>query len=88
MLRNNIAWPCKHPAPIVIEADARTHFLRDRPAAQYDLVFLDPPFATDLQQDLCRLLNEGSLLADTRASLRGTRPSKADASNCPGGGSY
>ncbi len=30
----------------------------------FDIVFLDPPFATDLLEDLCRLLDEGGWLAD------------------------
>ncbi len=30
----------------------------------FDLVFLDPPFATDMHADLCRLLVERSLLAE------------------------
>ncbi len=33
----------------------------DRP---FDVVFLDPPFAADSLNDLCRLLDEASLLAD------------------------
>ena len=30
----------------------------------FDIVFLDPPFATDMHADLCRLLVERSLLAE------------------------
>ena len=30
----------------------------------FDIVFLDPPFAADLLEDLCRLLSEGNWLAD------------------------
>ncbi|MCH8070999.1 MAG: 16S rRNA (guanine(966)-N(2))-methyltransferase RsmD [Proteobacteria bacterium] len=30
----------------------------------FDIVFLDPPFAADLLGDLCRLLDEGSWLAE------------------------
>ncbi len=30
----------------------------------FDIVLLDPPFADDLLEDLCRLLSEGSWLAD------------------------
>ena len=30
----------------------------------FDIVFLDPPFAADLLEDLCRLLSEGNWLGD------------------------
>ena len=33
-------------------------FLRDCPADSFDLVFLDPPFADDSLDDLCRLIEE------------------------------
>lgn len=29
----------------------------------FDVVFLDPPFAADMREDLCRLLDQGELLA-------------------------
>ena len=46
----------------VIEADALAWI--DRPATrQYDVVFLDPPFAADMGADLCRLLAERGWLA-------------------------
>jgi 16S rRNA (guanine966-N2)-methyltransferase len=39
-------------------------FLRKAPRGQFDIVFLDPPFAADSLDDLCRLLDESQLLAD------------------------
>jgi len=33
-------------------------------AQPFDIVFLDPPYATDLLEDLCRLLDHGGWLAD------------------------
>ena len=39
-------------------------FLRDSSGQDFDIVFLDPPFAADLLQETCRLLAEKKLLAD------------------------
>ena len=39
-------------------------YLRTSGAGPFDLVFLDPPFADDLLEETCRLLNERRLLAD------------------------
>lgn len=36
----------------------------DRPSRRFDIVFLDPPFASDVLEDLCRLLDAGDWLAD------------------------
>ena len=54
----------------VLEATgARIHqvdaisYLKSEPEP-FDIVFLDPPFADDLLEDLCRLLSEGKWLAD------------------------
>ena len=47
----------------VHEMDAH-EFLDSVARTEYDIVFLDPPFAADLLRDLCRLLTENSLLAD------------------------
>ena len=47
----------------VLETDA-FRFLLAANERQFDLVFIDPPFAADSQSELCRLLAEGSLLAD------------------------
>ncbi len=46
----------------VINTDAQA-YLGGTAAQKYDLVFLDPPFAADLVQDLCRLLAGGGWLA-------------------------
>ncbi|MDE0756353.1 MAG: 16S rRNA (guanine(966)-N(2))-methyltransferase RsmD [Woeseiaceae bacterium] len=45
----------------VRQADALS-FLRGAALAEYDLVFLDPPFASDMVADLCRLLAKGGWL--------------------------
>jgi 16S rRNA (guanine966-N2)-methyltransferase len=44
------------------QADAIRHLKRE--PEPFDIVFLDPPFADDLLEDLCRLLSEGNWLAD------------------------
>ncbi len=46
----------------VVHGDAR-EFLRGPQPQKYDLVFLDPPFAAELLDELCRLLCEQELLA-------------------------
>lgn len=46
----------------VRRADAVT-FLRQPVASLFDIIFLDPPFAGDLHGDLCKLLDESSILA-------------------------
>jgi 16S rRNA (guanine966-N2)-methyltransferase len=38
-------------------------FLRQPGARQFDIVFLDPPFDGDLHGDMCKLLDESSVLA-------------------------
>ena len=38
-------------------------FLSDKQTGTFDIVFLDPPFAADMLDDLCRLLDEASVLA-------------------------
>jgi len=38
-------------------------FLQHPGVDQFDIVFLDPPFAADLHGDLCKLLDESSVLA-------------------------
>ena len=40
------------------------NFLQQSGDQQFDIVFLDPPFATELQPGLCRLLQAGPMLAD------------------------
>ena len=49
-------------AATVHNADAR-EFLR-RETGKFDVVFLDPPFAADMLDDLCRLLDEVSIFAN------------------------
>lgn len=50
------------------EADVReddaVRFLTDEEPAAYDVVFMDPPYAADLQAELCRLLAGRGWLAD------------------------
>ncbi len=46
----------------VMKLDARGYLERS-PAEQFDLVFLDPPFADDLLEETCRLLAKQKLLA-------------------------
>ena len=47
----------------VCEADA-FEYLRQAPARSFDIVFLDPPFAADMLEDLCRLIDERQVLAE------------------------
>ncbi len=54
------------------QADAIRYLKRE--PEPFDIVFLDPPFADDLLEDLCRLLSEGNWLADgARAYLEQDR---------------
>ncbi len=46
----------------ILKTDA-IRYLKSEPEP-FDIVFLDPPFADDLLEDLCRLLSEGKWLAD------------------------
>ncbi len=48
-------------AAVVRHGDAR-EFLGGAGNGQFDIVFLDPPFAADLLGELCRLLDEASVL--------------------------
>jgi len=50
----------KHATILNVDAKA---YLNGTATEKYDLVFLDPPFAADLLQDLCRLLAGGDWLA-------------------------
>ena len=38
-------------------------YLRDAEPGSFDIIFLDPPFADDLLEDLCRLIDELGVLA-------------------------
>ena len=61
-LRTNIATLHAESA-VVIETSA-TKFLQQSGATRYEIVFLDPPFADDMLPDLCRILEDSSILAD------------------------
>ena len=39
-------------------------YLRGKPEGPFDLVFLDPPFAADLNEELCKLLEQRQVLAE------------------------
>jgi 16S rRNA (guanine966-N2)-methyltransferase len=63
---------------MVLQADA-LQYLRSAQCGQFDIVFLDPPFAADMLEDLCRLLeSEAVLTAGARVYLEqdraGTEP--------------
>ena len=60
-LRNNIA-ALGASAADVRNTDA-FEFLQNAGVEKFDIVFLDPPFAADILGDLCRLLDETSILA-------------------------
>jgi 16S rRNA (guanine966-N2)-methyltransferase len=62
MLRNNIGLLDADGAS-VIQADA-VAWLRGEHGPAFEIVFLDPPFAADILDDLCRLLEQQDLLAD------------------------
>jgi len=49
-------------ADALIHAGAAERYLEGPPSA-FDVVFLDPPFASDVLEDLCRLLDERRWLA-------------------------
>ena len=49
-------------AAVVINMDARQYLAMPR-EERFDIVFLDPPFAEDMLDELCRLLEESGLLA-------------------------
>ena len=61
MLRANIATLRAEGAE-VLQMDA-LDFSQAQASAPFDLVFLDPPFAADMLNDLCRLLSDRKLLA-------------------------
>ena len=46
----------------VLRQDALS-YLACEPGEQFDIVFLDPPFAADLLEETCRLIDEKALLA-------------------------
>jgi 16S rRNA (guanine966-N2)-methyltransferase len=71
-LRQNVAALGADRA-IVRQADA-LDFLRSGEFGKFDIVFLDPPFAADMLEDMCRLLEEKAVLtADARVYLEQDR---------------
>jgi 16S rRNA (guanine966-N2)-methyltransferase len=61
-LKSNIAFLAAANAE-VLNVDARK-YLAGSDVRPFDIVFLDPPFAADLYDELCRLLIEQHWLAD------------------------
>lgn len=47
----------------VYQTDAFKYLQRANDGRRFDIVFLDPPFADDRYEELCRLLDEGEWLA-------------------------
>ena len=48
---------------LIRQTDA-LEYLRGKPEGPFDLVFLDPPFAADLNEELCKLLEQRQVLAE------------------------
>jgi 16S rRNA (guanine966-N2)-methyltransferase len=61
-LRANIALLEARGADVHL-ADALS-FLDETGAGTFDIVFLDPPFAADMLEDLCRLIDQASLVGN------------------------
>jgi 16S rRNA (guanine966-N2)-methyltransferase len=62
-LRANIATLQADNA--VVHETSAVKFLRQSSAAPFEIVFLDPPFAADILPEMCRVLAQSSLLADS-----------------------
>jgi 16S rRNA (guanine966-N2)-methyltransferase len=62
-LRDNIA-ALDASAASVREMDARD-YLQSAAHGEFDIVFVDPPFAADMHEDLCRLLAEARVLSNS-----------------------
>jgi 16S rRNA (guanine966-N2)-methyltransferase len=53
-------------------------YLRGENTEQFDLVFLDPPFASDVIEDVCRRLDERKMLTDKASVYIEQERSKAE----------
>jgi 16S rRNA (guanine966-N2)-methyltransferase len=62
-LRANIATLQAENA--VVYATSAVKFLQQGSAAAFEIVFLDPPFSAEMLPEMCRLLEQSSLLADS-----------------------
>ena len=60
-LKQNVATLAATGASILTTDSMR--YLRDIPAKRFDVVFLDPPYAADMYDELCRLLHENAWCA-------------------------
>ena len=49
-------------AAVLVQGDALDYLARND-TGRFDIVFLDPPFAADMLNDLCRLLDQAGLVA-------------------------
>jgi len=61
-LERNINLVEAESAATVQRMDAFDFMAQDH-SNSFDIIFLDPPFAADMLDDLCRLLDQGSLLS-------------------------
>jgi 16S rRNA (guanine966-N2)-methyltransferase len=61
-LRANVATLQADNAAVRVSSALK--FLAQSTDEPFDIVFLDPPFAADMLPDVCRLLQEGSLLTE------------------------
>jgi len=61
-LRANIATLQAENA--VVDETSAVKYLQQGNAAAFEIVFLDPPFGAEMLSDVCRLLEESSILAD------------------------
>lgn len=61
-LRRNIEL--LETADATVQQGDALDYLRNASPTLYDIVFIDPPFADELQEETCRLMDERDLLAD------------------------
>ena len=62
-LHKNLAAVGAASAATVQGMDA-LDYLRHGPGSPFDIVFLDPPFAADMADELCRLLDQAGLVGE------------------------